>query len=155
VTGTARGAAATIAALLAGVDPGCSRQEGAERPSPRVLLETPTGTAVVSVEVARTPEARERGLMGRSHLDPDAGMIFLFDLDEPHGFWMKNTLIPLDILFIGEDGRVAAITERQPLSLEVEDGGVASRYVLEVNGGWARQHRVKPGDRVRFENVLY
>jgi len=154
VTGSARATAAAMA-LLTGVPAGCARQATAKGPPPRVLLETAGGTIALSVEVARTPEARARGLMGRPHLDPDAGMIFLFGDDAPHSFWMKNTLIPLDIVFIGEDGRVAAVTEREPLSLRGDDGGVKSRYVLEVNGGWVRQHGVKPGDRVRFEHVLY
>jgi uncharacterized membrane protein (UPF0127 family) len=120
-----------------------------------VLVEASPGVAAVRVEVARTPAARERGLMNRPQLDPDEGMLFLFDESALHGFWMKNTLIPLDLLFLGEDGRVAAVVERRPLSLEVTDGEVESRYVLEVNGGWARAHGVRPGDRVRFENVLF
>jgi uncharacterized membrane protein (UPF0127 family) len=120
-----------------------------------VLVDAAAGTAAVRVEVARTPAQRERGLMDRPSLDRDAGMIFVFDETARHGFWMKNTLIPLDMLFIGEDGRVAAIVPRRPLTLESTDGGVESRYVLEVNGGWSAAHGVKVGDAVRFENVLY
>jgi uncharacterized protein len=134
---------------------GCPAKEGAPRTAARVLVEATPGAVAVRVEVARTPVARERGLMNRALLDPDAGMLFLFDEAALHGFWMKNTLIPLDLLFLAEDGRVAAVVERRPLSLEVTDGGVESRFVLEVNGGWAREHGVRPGDRVRFENVLW
>ena len=64
-------------------------------------------------------------------------MLFVFEESARHGFWMKNTLIPLDLLFIGDDGRVAAVVGRKPLTLDAADGGVTRRYVLEVNGGWA------------------
>jgi uncharacterized protein len=121
----------------------------------RVHVDAAAGTATVRVEIARTPGEQEKGLMNRTRLDDDAGMVFVFAGTERHGFWMKNTLIPLDLIFIGEDGRVAAVVERSPLGLDTDDGGVASRYVLEVNRGGSRAHGVKPGDRVRFENVLY
>ncbi len=147
--------AALATALLAAAGPGHGCRSDATRPTPRVLIDAAGGTAAVRVEVARTEAQRERGLMDRAKLDPDAGMIFVFEGAARHGFWMKDTLIPLDMLFIGEDGRVAAVVERQPLTLESTDGGVDSRYVLEVNGGWATSHGVKVGDRVRFENVLY
>ncbi len=147
--------AALATALLAAAGPGQGCRADGARPAPRVLVDAAPGTATVRVEVARTPEQRERGLMDRARLDADAGMIFVFEESSRHGFWMKNTLIALDMLFIGDDGRVGAVVERQPLSLEVTDGGVGSRYVLEVNRGWARQHGVKAGDKVRFENVLY
>ena len=144
------------AAVLWAASPGCRPGGGAARASgPRVLIDAAAGTAAVRVEVARSPAQREHGLMDRPVLDADAGMIFLFEEAAPHAFWMKNTLIPLDLVFIGDDGRVAAIVGRQPLSHEASDGGVASRYVLEVNLGWARSHGVKPGDPVRFENVLF
>ena len=146
------GRAILVAATLA---LSCRSPAGTARPAARVVIEAPSGRAVVRVEIARSPEEREHGLMDRARLDPDAGMLFLFEGSAPHPFWMKNTLIPLDLLFLSEDGRVAAVVERQPLSLEVSDGGVESRYVLEVNGGWARGHGVGPGDRVRFENVLF
>ena len=141
-----------LAAVLAA---GCRSAGEGSRPPARVVIETPAGSVAVRVEIARSPAERERGLMHRTRLDPDAGMIFVFEQSAPHGFWMRNTLIPLDLLFLAEDGQVAAVVERQPLSLEVGDGGVESRYVLEVNGGWARAHGVRPGARVRFENVLY
>jgi uncharacterized membrane protein (UPF0127 family) len=112
-------------------------------------------TVTVRVEVARTPAEQEKGLMNRPHLPDDAGMVFVFADTARHGFWMKNTLVPLDLLFIGEDGRVEAVVERAPLGLDVDDGGVESRYVLEVNRGWARAHGVGRGNRVRLENVLY
>lgn len=146
---------ALAAAFLAFLAPSC---RSAAPPPPRkalVHVDSSSGTTTVRVEIARTPAELEKGLMNRPHLDPDAGMIFLFAEADSHGFWMKNTLVPLDLVFIGEDGRIAAVVERAPLGLEVDDGGVLSRYVLEVNRGFARSHQVRPGDRVRLENVLY
>ncbi len=124
-------------------------------PQARVLVEGASGTVAVRVEVARTPEERARGLMHRRELAPDAGMLFVFPAEGRNGFWMENTFLALDILFIGNDGVVRAIVERAPLGRTSDDGGVDSRYVLEVNRGWSRQHGVKPGAKVKFENVLY
>ncbi len=150
-------ALATALLAAAGSGPGCRADPPAPAPAPeaRVVIDAAGGVAAVKVEVARTPAQREHGLMDRSALDREAGMIFVFEESARHGFWMKNTLIPLDLVFIGDDERIAAIVERRPLSLETSDGGVESRYVLEVNAGWTRAHGVKVGDRVRFENVLY
>jgi uncharacterized membrane protein (UPF0127 family) len=119
-----------------------------------VVIETASGGRHrVAVEIARTDRERAKGLMYRSSLGRDAGMLFLFDETAEHGFWMKNTLIPLDMIFIGEDGRVVGIVARAvPGDLSTRSAG-PSRYVLEVNGGWAEAHGVAPGDRVRFENV--
>jgi uncharacterized protein len=147
--------AAALAVALATALPGCPSREPAPPPQARVVLDGAAGPAAVRVELARTPEAQERGLMYRQRLDPDAGMLFVFEREAPHAFWMKNTLLPLDMLFIGDDGVVRAIVERKPLTLETDDGGVACRYVLEVNAGWAREHGVGTGARARFENVLY
>jgi hypothetical protein len=158
MTRLAAGLAVTLlaAACRPTTDAGPRAPSGAAAaPSGRVLVDAAPGTAAVRVEVARTPEAQQRGLMHREKLEPDAGMIFVFAAEQPHAFWMKNTLVALDMLFIGADGRVRAIVERAPLDLEPNDGGVASRYVLEVNRGWSREHGVKVGDRVRFEGVLY
>ncbi len=150
-----RASRAALATALLAAAPGAGCRADAPHPTPRVLVQTAGGSAAIRVEVARTEAQREHGLMDRAKLDADAGMIFLFEGAARHGFWMKNTLIPLDMIFIGDDGRVGAIVERKPLSLDVTDGGVDSRYVLEVNGGWTASHGVKVGDEVRFENVLY
>jgi uncharacterized membrane protein (UPF0127 family) len=127
----------------------------ASEPRPRVVVENAKGErASVTVEVVRTEAERAKGLMHRRVLAPDAGMLFLFDETAEHMFWMKNTLIPLDMIFIGEDGRVTGIVARAvPGDLRPRTAGGPSRYVLEVNGGWAEAHGVAPGDRVRFEDV--
>jgi uncharacterized protein len=148
---------AWLALLLAGACACASRPapEPAAVPAPRVIVETAGGARLpVLVELARNDEERTRGLMNRRELGPEAGMLFLFAETEPRAFWMKNTLIPLDMLFIDDGGRVVGLVERaEPLTTTPRDPGVPSRYVLEVNGGWAARHGVRPGDRVRFENV--
>ena len=121
---------------------------------PRVVLESAGERHAVRVELARDDAERARGLMYREKLDDDAGMLFLFPVAEDHGFWMKNTLIALDMIFIGEDGRVVGVVENAaPRSLDLRSVGAPSRYVLEVNGGWAARRGVRKGDKVRFESV--
>ncbi len=124
-------------------------------PAARVVVETRAGARhVVAVELARTDAERARGLMHRTELAPDAGMLFIFDESAEHTFWMKNTLIPLDMIFIGEDGTVVGVVERaEPQSLTERTVGRPSRWVLEVVGGFAAEHGVRAGDRVRIEGV--
>lgn len=113
------------------------------------------GSAVrVALEVMHTPAGRERGMMYRTSLPEDHGMLFVFPEEVEHAFWMKNTLIPLDMLFIAADGRIAGIhPDAVPLSTASVSVGRPSRYVLEVNGGWAARHAVRAGDRVEFHGV--
>lgn len=102
-----------------------------------------------TVEIADTPEAIQQGLMFRASLSPDAGMLFDFGGTRPASMWMKNTLIPLDMLFILEDGRVVAIARNaQPGSLRSISPGVPVRAVLELAGGRAAQLGIEPGDIV-------
>jgi uncharacterized membrane protein (UPF0127 family) len=119
-------------------------------PTSPLVIKSADGTEHrFTVELANTPAERERGLMFRESLPPDAGM--LFDFQKPHvvAFWMKNTLIPLDMLFIGGDGRIRRIAERAvPLSLTPISSGVPVQAVLELNSGTAARLKLKPGDRV-------
>jgi uncharacterized membrane protein (UPF0127 family) len=87
--------------------------------------------------------------MFRSYLAPDHGMLFLYEEDRPVSFWMKNTLIPLDLLFADASGRIVRIAERTvPLSTELISSEEPVRAVLEVNGGTASRLQVKVGDRL-------
>jgi len=126
----------------------------ATRAAPRVVVSSPSGReSAVTVEVVRTGDELARGLMHRTSLAEDAGMLFVFPETDEHSFWMKDTLIPLDMIFIGEDRTIVGIVANaEPLTLEPRIAG-ASRWVLEVNGGWAARHGVGPGDRVHFENL--
>jgi len=105
----------------------------------------------VKVEVADKPDTRELGLMYRSHLDDDAGMIFVFPVPTTAQFWMKNTKLPLDMLFADSSGKVLGIVANaQPYSEALLGGFAGTLYVLEVNGGYAAKHRVVVGDKLEF-----
>ncbi|OFZ82071.1 MAG: hypothetical protein A2583_12075 [Bdellovibrionales bacterium RIFOXYD1_FULL_53_11] len=92
------------------------------------------------VEVAKSIEQKKRGLMGRKSIPPDGGMLFVFDEEEIHTFWMKDTFIPLDIVFIGKDLRVKnVIHSTTPLSTGHIGNGIVSKYVLELPGGAAKK----------------
>ncbi len=102
------------------------------------------------VEVAQTPEEQSYGLKGRKHLGKDEGMLFIFDIEDYHAFWMKDTLLPLSIAFIGKDGRIVWITDMKPLTSDSHVPPKPIRYALEMNKGWFSSHGVKVGDVVRF-----
>ena len=104
----------------------------------------------IQVEVAQTPEERSQGLMGRKHLGKDEGMLFIFETEGYHGFWMKDTLLPLSIAFIGKDGRIVWMTDMKPLTLDSHVPPRPILYALEMNKGWFSSHGVKVGDVVRF-----
>ncbi len=127
----------------------------------RVIVESPSGrSASARVEVARTDPERERGLMFRQKLGADDGMLFIFPESSDHVFWMKNTYIPLDMIFVsvddkdGESGVVVGIVANaEPMTTTPRGVGLPSRLVLEVNGGWCAAHGLAKGDRVRFEGI--
>ena len=103
------------------------------------------------VEVAATPEQQERGLMFRRTMAADHGMIFPMSPPRPASFWMKNTYIPLDIIFIGPDHRIIRIAENAaPLSLDLIDCPEPAAAVLELNGGMAKARGIAAGDLVRW-----
>jgi hypothetical protein len=92
--------------------------------------------------------------MMRTTLAPDHSMLFAFSYQAPQAFWMKNTLIPLDMLFIARDGHIVGIHPGAvPLSTASISVGAPSALVLEVNGGWTARHGIRAGDRLEFRNV--
>lgn len=102
-----------------------------------------------AVELADEPQERSKGLMYRRSLDPDEGMLFDFGTPQPITMWMKNTYIPLDMLFIDETGTITAIAKRTtPLSERTIPSNGPARYVLEINGGRADALGIRPGDTV-------
>ncbi|RMH36812.1 MAG: DUF192 domain-containing protein [Deltaproteobacteria bacterium] len=140
----------------AAAPPATESSGAARRPaSPSVVFVNAAGDERrVAVELAVTPAERRRGLMFRERLEPGHGMLFLFPREEVQSFWMKNTLIPLDMIFIRSDMTVAGVVERaEPRSLESRAVPTPSQYVLEVPGGWARANGIGPGAPVRFEGV--
>lgn len=119
-----------------------------------VVIETAGGPARFPVELAISEGERQRGLMFRERLEQDAGMLFLFERQRVQSFWMKNTRIPLDMIFIAEDGAIAGIVESaEPLTLVSRRVQQPSRYVLELIAGSARQRGLAAGQRVHFEGV--
>jgi uncharacterized membrane protein (UPF0127 family) len=121
---------------------------------PKVYLSTPQGDLTVSVEIVATEAKIERGLMYREHLPPDDGMLFLMREDRIWSFWMRNTLIPLDIIFITKNMTIAGISENaEPRTETLREVDKTSLYVLEVNGGYCAAHKVTAGAKVRFEGV--
>ncbi len=105
-----------------------------------------------TVEVARTPEEQQQGLMNRQSLAPDRGMIFPLEVTRPASFWMKNTLIPLDIIFVRGDGTIANIEANTvPLSLEQVVSAGPVDAVLELAGGRAAELGITAGARVAWQ----
>ena len=101
------------------------------------------------VEIADTPNSREIGLMFREKMDPDHGMLFEMDKDEPTAFWMKNTLIPLDMLFVAPDGTIKTIHQNAiPQDLTAISSGGPVTGVIELNGGRTQALGIVPGDKV-------
>lgn len=110
------------------------------------------GEAAVEVEVAADASSRARGLMGRTDLPDGRGMLFVFDEEADHVFWMKDTPLPLDMIFVAPDGRIVGVVESaEPRTETPRRAGAPSRYVLEVPGGWTRRAGVDTGGRVRFD----
>jgi uncharacterized membrane protein (UPF0127 family) len=122
---------------------------------PKVAIATKDGKEIVfQVEIADTPSKREMGLQYRRDLARDRGMIFLFPSESIQSFWMKNTPLPLDMIFINRDRRIVGIVEQTvPFSLDPRSVGAPSQYVLEINGGLSKRHGIKAGDTVRFEDI--
>ena len=114
---------------------------------------TPQGkTAIqISVEVEDTPVGREQGLMHRESLADNAGMLFIMPTEENQIFWMKDTKIPLDIIFIFSDWKIAGIAENtKPFSEDRITVEKPTKYVLEVNAGFCKKHGIQPGDTVIY-----
>ena len=162
---------ALVAALLL-----ASLPAGAERPVARSTAVDPTtqsydgplpdrGALVVkdafggahrlAVEIADTSQLRTRGLMWRSELPDGTGMLFIFPAEVVQSFWMRNTLIPLDMLFIDKRMRVVGVVQwAEPQTLTSRTVGKPSLYVLEVPGGWTSKNGVRAGSTVELEGSL-
>ncbi|TCD20790.1 DUF192 domain-containing protein [Pseudomonas sp. IC_126] len=112
------------------------------------LLDLRVGDARLQAEYARSAADRERGLMERTELAADSGMLFRFDDFRRHCLWMKNTPLPLSAAFMDEQGRIVDVIDLEPLSTAIRCSREPARYALEVNQGWFSQHRAGIGDQV-------
>ena len=132
--------------IMLGNVTGCEAQ-------PKVTITNQDGrTIVFQVEIADTSAKREMGLQYRRELADDKGMIFLFPEESIQSFWMKNTPIPLDMIFMNRQRQIAGIVEQTlPFSLAPRSVAAPSQFVLEINGGLAKKYRLKAGDSVRFD----
>jgi len=121
----------------------------------KIEIQTASGSTFIMAEVEKTSWDKEKGLMGRKDLSEDRGMLFVYDEDINPNFWMKNMLIPIDIIFIDADHNIKYIAE-SVLPCETEtrcdlyNAGTPIRYVLEVKAGYTKKYGVKIGDRVLF-----
>jgi uncharacterized protein len=139
-------AALSVVVLVALAAGGPARSEGLEA----LEIVTATGTHDFHVEIARDEATRARGLMDRRFMPADHGMLFEFDREAPQAFWMKDTYIPLDMIFISRTGVVTNIVANaEPLSERAIPSGPPCMGVLELNGGAAARIGLKVGDKVR------
>lgn len=139
-------AAVVTVALLSGCSPG---HEKNQLPTTRVVVDTKSGPAAFEVEVAADDASRKNGLMYRTELAPNAGMLFDFGTEGFRSFWMKNTPRSLDIIFIRRDGTISTIAENTiPFSEESVPSSEPVSAVLEINGGRARSLGIEAGNKV-------
>ena len=147
----------------------CESEPGAEPPTPVAgpveCVDTPMqadGTldflrsdgsvaASISIEIVDTPADRQRGLMWRCSMDMDKGMLFVFDRSEPRGFWMHNTFVSLDILFVDAEKRIVKMHEdTTPLSKTLLRSDRPVRFTVEVRAGFARRFDITEGTLIRW-----
>lgn len=121
-------------------------------PTPLVAV-TKQGERSFTIEIADDSAERSAGLMFREDMADDHGMLFVFEQTHPVGFWMKNTPMPLDLVFIGEDGKIRAIKQGEPQSEAVISPGEPVRFVLELKAGTAAKDGIADGDLVRHPAI--
>jgi uncharacterized protein len=138
-----RWAKALGALLLAGA------AHAADGPQKLATIKLQAGIHNISAELALTPEQREIGLMNRSTMGANDGMLFVFERPAQQCFWMKNTLIPLAIAFLADDGSIVNIDSMKPQTLDPHCSEKPVRYVLEMNEGWFAKRGIKAGTKVR------
>jgi uncharacterized membrane protein (UPF0127 family) len=121
-------------------------------PAP-LIVETATGERSFRIEVADDQSERSAGLMFRETMNDDHGMLFVFEQTQPVGFWMKNTPMPLDLLFVGQDGKVRDILPGEPFSEAPISPGEPVRFVLEFKRGTAEKAGIRKGDTLRHPAI--
>lgn len=147
---------AVVSLLVISLLIGCSRVS-AERAVDGAFVDSVSGLAgpTISLEVCADNESRARGLMFRKSLEDNQGMIFVFPNEAEHFFWMKNTYIPLDMVFLSKELRIIGILENTtPLTEDRRSVGKPSTYVVELAGGAAKRFHLKEGDSLRLHGAL-
>ncbi|MES3015781.1 MAG: DUF192 domain-containing protein [Pseudomonadota bacterium] len=136
--------AATLCALLAAAPPAQAQDAPQKLPTMRLNA----GFHNIQAEVARSPQQRATGLMHRSAMGANDGMLFVFEQAEPQCFWMKNTLLPLTIAFLADDGTIVNLADMEPRALESHCSAKPVRLALEMNAGWFAKRGLKAGSRL-------
>jgi len=133
--------------LSAALSGGAAAQDAAQ---PRLdTVNLVAGMHNIKAELARTPQQRQIGMMHRTQMAAHEGMLFVFEQPSPQCFWMKNTLLPLSIAFIADDGRVVSLADMQPQSEESHCSAEPVRFALEMNQGWFAKRGIKPGFKLK------
>jgi hypothetical protein len=130
--------------------PACSQER------PALFIHSSSGDHQVRVEVVSKPVAMQMGLMYRKHLAEDSGMLFIFREEEPQSFWMKNTFIPLDIIFVSAHLVIVDITTMQPCTVDPCPDYTSKKpaqYCLEVNASYCRRHNIAIGDKISSDAI--
>lgn len=132
----------TVLTFTAGCEQNAARQSGTNWWTVPMQI----GNKTFNLEVADNYESRKTGLMHRKSMPPDHGMIFVFAEEQPLGFWMKNTLIPLDVIYLDAKGKVVSVKKLEPLDLTPVSSDGPAKYAIEINRGAAAEAGVKAGD---------
>lgn len=140
-------AAVAVALWMAAMPRPAAAQAAPQPKLPTVTLTA--GMHVIVAEIASTPLQRQIGMMMRTEMGANEGMLFVFENPERQCFWMRNTLLPLSAAFIADDGRVVNIVEMKPRTDDSHCSAAPVRYVLEMNKGWFERKGIRPGDRLR------
>lgn len=125
--------------------------EGGARTAQGPLVPIRVGGIEIQVEIADDEAERARGLMFRESLPRDQGMLFIYPEERTLSFWMRNTLIPLDIAYADSEGRIVDIKQMEPQTLETHESGAPARYALEMNLGWFQSNGVRIGDTIEMD----
>ncbi len=138
-------ALAAAVGTLASPRPAAAQDRAQTLPSIRLTA----GIHKIDAEVARTPQQQQIGLMHRSSMPANSGMLFVFDEKAQRCFWMRNTLIPLQIAFIDDDGRIVNVEEMKALDESNHCAARPVRYALEMNTGWFDKRGLKAGSHIK------
>ena len=139
---------ARTAVLAVALAAACCAAVAQQAPQSLPMLRLNAGIHNIQAELAQTPEQRSVGLMHRPSMDAPHGMLFAFEQAATQCFWMKNTLLPLSIAFVADDGTVVNIADMAPQTTESHCSAQPVRYALEMNRGWFAKRGVKPGSRL-------